>query len=38
MLEKSKITGLQLQLSLLSGRGIAELVKKVGMSNTGIVQ
>jgi hypothetical protein len=30
-----QITGLQLQLSLLRGRGSAELVEKVGMSNTG---
>jgi hypothetical protein len=36
-LETSKITWLQLQLSLLRGRGCAELVEKVGTSNTGIV-
>jgi hypothetical protein len=33
-----QITGLQLQLSLLRGRGCAELVGKFGMSNTGSVQ
>jgi hypothetical protein len=30
-----RITGLQLQLSLLSGRGSAEMVEKVGMSSNG---
>jgi hypothetical protein len=34
--EKFNITGLQLHLSLLRGRVSAELVQKVGMSNTGI--
>jgi hypothetical protein len=29
------MTGLQLQLSLLRGRGSAELVEKVGTSNKG---
>jgi hypothetical protein len=33
-----KITGLQRYLSLLRGRGSAELVEKVVMSNTEIVQ
>jgi hypothetical protein len=37
-LEKSKITGLKLQLSLLRGRGSSEMLEKVGKSNTGIVQ
>jgi hypothetical protein len=36
--KKSKIIGLQLQLSLLRGRDSAELVEKVGTSKTGIVQ
>jgi hypothetical protein len=35
---KPQITGLQLQLSLLSGRGSVELVETVGKSNAGIVQ
>jgi hypothetical protein len=33
--ETSKITGLQLQLYLLMGRGSAEVVENVGRSNTG---
>jgi hypothetical protein len=37
-LKTSKITGLQLQLSLVRGCDSAELVEKVGMSNTGIVR
>jgi hypothetical protein len=31
----AKITGLQFQLSVLRGRDSAELVEKVGKSNTG---
>jgi hypothetical protein len=34
-LETSKNTGLQLQLFILRGRGSADLVEKVGISNTG---
>jgi hypothetical protein len=34
-LETYKNTGLQLQLSLLRGRGRVKLVEKVGKSNTG---
>jgi hypothetical protein len=37
-LEKSKTTGSHLQLSLLWGRGSAELVEKVGKSNMGLLQ
>jgi hypothetical protein len=33
--ETSKLQELQIQLSLLGGRGSAELVEKVGMSDTG---
>jgi hypothetical protein len=36
--KKSKIIGLQLQLSLLRGRSSAELVEKVVTSNMGLVQ
>jgi hypothetical protein len=37
-LETSKLQAYKLQLSLLRGCGSAELVEKVGKSDTGIVQ
>jgi hypothetical protein len=36
--KKSKIIGLELQLSLLRGSDSAEMVEKVGTSNTRLVQ